>query len=51
MFKSPYDTFPCRQYKATKIADAIQEATIIHDITREVGSDLRILLPDETTWD
>lgn len=48
MFKSPYDTFPCRQYKVSKLSDAIQEASIIHEVTREVGESLRILLPDET---
>lgn len=48
MFKSPYDTFPCRQYKVAKISDAIQEASVIHEVTREVGHDLKILLPDDT---
>ncbi len=51
MFKSPWDTFPCRQYASSvsKTEEAIRAATIVHDITRTVGEDLRVMLPDVTT--
>lgn len=51
MFISPWDTFPCRQYsaKAAKLPQQIEEASLVHDITRVVGKDLRVLLPGEAT--
>lgn len=51
MFKSPYDTTACRQYadKEHKVSTAIRQQSIVHEITRSVGKNLQILLPDETT--
>lgn len=51
MFKSPYDTTACRQYadKESKVSSAIRQASVIHEVTRNVGKNLQIILPDETT--